>query len=223
MRTTPKVRFAICSTAFALATSVPVVVAQSGRTQIGQEKGAPIHLQDGQEQQMSLRSLIAFGESLFVARFTSEDGLGRPLTKGTGAPGQEARISISAPTTSARVGQPVLIQVQLKNVSDHELKVGRIVAQGQAELDYHINLLDAAGRAVPRTKYGAAAHSGLIDIVSRELVPVQPHQTVTQHTDLAKLFKITQPGTYTVRVGRIWPPSSKNIVWSNTLTLRITK
>lgn len=45
----------------------------------------PVHLEDGEEQRMPLGKLIAFGESLFVARFTTEDGLGRPQTKGTGA------------------------------------------------------------------------------------------------------------------------------------------
>lgn len=64
---------------------VGVGMAQNLDKQIGQEKGVPVHLQNSDEVRMPLRKLIAFGESLFIARFTTEDGLGRPLTKGTGA------------------------------------------------------------------------------------------------------------------------------------------
>lgn len=54
-----------------VAALIAVTLGQSLAAQIGQEKGLPLHLQDGQEQQMPLRKLIAFGESLFVARFTT--------------------------------------------------------------------------------------------------------------------------------------------------------
>lgn len=139
------------------------------------------------------------------------------------APAHEVSITISTPTPRVRLGQPIALSVQLKNQSGRKLEASRVVGEGQAELDYHVDLLDATRRAVPRTDYGAAANAGHIDIVSQVAVQIRPHQTVTQHTDLAKIFKITQPGTYTVRVGREWPPKSGKMEWSNTLTLTITK
>ncbi|MGH9734950.1 MAG: hypothetical protein ACRD8A_10220 [Candidatus Acidiferrales bacterium] len=81
-------------------------VAQAVGPQIGHEKGVPVHLRDGEEQQMPLRKLIAFGESLFVARFTSEDGLGRPQTKGTGEPLSDPSSPLVFPRNSNRISGP---------------------------------------------------------------------------------------------------------------------
>jgi hypothetical protein len=53
---------------------------------IGREVSVPVHLKDGEELERPLKDLIAFGETLFSANWTSQEGQGRPLTKGTGAP-----------------------------------------------------------------------------------------------------------------------------------------
>src|SRR5882762_8104331 len=64
-----------CSLAF-------VAKAQDAASQIGSEVGVPRHLQDGEEYQRSISQLIAFGEKLFTARWTVQEGAGRPLSKG---------------------------------------------------------------------------------------------------------------------------------------------
>jgi len=43
-----------------------------------------MHLQDGQEFQLAPAQLAAFGKTLFEAMWTSQEGAGRPMTKGTG-------------------------------------------------------------------------------------------------------------------------------------------
>src|SRR5438105_3674755 len=48
---------------------------------IGKEISVPAHLRDGQELETSIPELIAFGDKLFSARWTSQEGQGRPLTK----------------------------------------------------------------------------------------------------------------------------------------------
>ena len=63
--------------------SVDICMAQEGN--IGREVAIARHLQDGQEFDLSIRKLIAFGEKLFTARWTIQEGAGRPLSKGTGA------------------------------------------------------------------------------------------------------------------------------------------
>jgi hypothetical protein len=60
--------------------------AQDDRSQIGKEVAIPRHLQDGEEYQATIPQLIAFGEKLFTAKWTIQEGQGRPNTKGT-APG----------------------------------------------------------------------------------------------------------------------------------------
>ena len=58
--------------------------AQNATSQIGKEVAIPRHLQDGEEYQLTIPQLIAFGEKLFTAKWTSQEGQGRPNTKGTG-------------------------------------------------------------------------------------------------------------------------------------------
>ncbi len=53
-----------------------------------------------------LAKLIAFGKSLFTARFTTEDGLGRPLTKGTGAPLSDPSSPLVFPRNENRIFGP---------------------------------------------------------------------------------------------------------------------
>jgi len=61
--------------------------ALSGQTaQIGSEVAIPVHLQDGDEFTTPLSKLLRYGSQLFNAKFTVQEGAGRPLSKGTGAP-----------------------------------------------------------------------------------------------------------------------------------------
>jgi hypothetical protein len=69
--------------------------------QLGAEVSVPVHWQDGEEYQRSTRELIAYGEKLFTARWTIQEGAGRPLLKGTGAPLSDA----SEPLVFPQVGR----------------------------------------------------------------------------------------------------------------------
>ena len=74
--------------------------------QIGSERAVPIHLQNGQEFMIPLRDLIRFGEHLFTAMWTVEDGGGRPLTKGTGSPLSDPTTPLVFPRNFNRVSAP---------------------------------------------------------------------------------------------------------------------
>jgi cytochrome c peroxidase len=54
---------------------------------IGRELAVPVHLQDGDELTMAPVALAAFGQTLFTARWTTQEGQGRPLGSGTGNAG----------------------------------------------------------------------------------------------------------------------------------------
>jgi len=54
--------------------------------EIGQELSSYDRLEDGQEYAISLEELIQRGEAAFSAEWTPQQGGGRPLTKGNGAP-----------------------------------------------------------------------------------------------------------------------------------------
>lgn len=133
------------------------------------------------------------------------------------APGQAVSIAISTPNTNPHIGQAIPLTITLTNRSAQRIRVVRSTAENQAELTYVIAMLDSQGHPVPKT---ANAEPGII--VSEAGIHLEPGRKLAQHTELTKLFKITEPGTYTVRAGRRWPPMKGKIEWSNTLTLTVT-
>ena len=75
-------------------------------SQIGREVAIPVHLQNGEEYTLSTRNLIAFGKKLFTARWTSQEGAGRPLTKGTGNPVADPLAPLVFPRNFNRISGP---------------------------------------------------------------------------------------------------------------------
>jgi hypothetical protein len=79
------------------------LVGQSG---IGREVSVPRHLEEGEEFTVSLRELLDHGRRLFVANWTREEGGGRPLTKGTGAPLSDPTAPLVFPRNFNRISAP---------------------------------------------------------------------------------------------------------------------
>ena len=88
---------------FALAIALaPIAFAQ----QVGQEVAIPTHLQDGQEFTTPMSQLIKFGQQLFNAKFTIQEGAGRPMSKGTGAPISDPSSPLVFPRNFDRLSSP---------------------------------------------------------------------------------------------------------------------
>jgi len=66
----------------------------------------PRHLQDGEEYQLTIPQLVTFGEKLFTAKWTIQEGAGRPLTKGTGAPLSDPSDPLIFPRNFNRISGP---------------------------------------------------------------------------------------------------------------------
>lgn len=79
---------------------------QGPHGKIGQEVAIPVHLQDGEEFRTPVRALIAFGEKLFTAMWTSQEGAGRPLSKGTGAALSDPSDPLVFPRNFNRISGP---------------------------------------------------------------------------------------------------------------------
>jgi hypothetical protein len=89
------------------------LAAQAPASSIGREVAIAHHLADGQEFSIPLADLLAHGRLLFDANWTTQEGGGRPLTKGTGRPitdpsqplvGRRAFNRISAPDANSCAG-----------------------------------------------------------------------------------------------------------------------
>lgn len=73
---------------------------------IGQEVAVPSHLADGDEHDVSLPELLDHGKQLFAAVWTIQEGGGRPLTTGTGAPLADPSSPLVFPHNFNRVSAP---------------------------------------------------------------------------------------------------------------------
>jgi hypothetical protein len=69
-----------------LAVGILIPLAHAQDRQVGREVAIPEHLQNGQEFEASLTTLLDFGKQLFTANWTIQEGQGRPLAKGLGTP-----------------------------------------------------------------------------------------------------------------------------------------
>ena len=85
---------------------VIAALGQDHKSQIGREVAIPTHLQDGDEFTISTAELIQFGAKLFNAKFTVQEGAGRPLSKGTGMPISDLSSPIVFPRNFDRISSP---------------------------------------------------------------------------------------------------------------------
>src|SRR5712691_2469877 len=93
--------------AFGVLTLALAVWAQD-RSLIGKEVAIPRHLQDGEEYDLSIPKLIQFGEKLFTAKWTIQEGQGRPNVKGTanGPPLSDPSDPLLLPRNFNRISGP---------------------------------------------------------------------------------------------------------------------
>ena len=74
--------------------------------QIGAEKGLPVRLSPGQEFSLTPAELFEHGKHVFAANWTVQEGQGRPLAKGTGAPLADPGSPLVFPHDLNRVSGP---------------------------------------------------------------------------------------------------------------------
>ena len=97
-----------CRWLAALSPFILVIAAlgQDHDSKVGREVAIPVHLQDGEEFTIPLRHLIEYGSQLFDAKFTIQEGAGRPLSKGTGAPISDPSSPLVFPRNFDRLSSP---------------------------------------------------------------------------------------------------------------------
>ena len=96
----------LCSAAVLLLLLAISALGQGTSPQIGREVAIPAHLQDGDEFNIPLAQLIDYGRQLFNAKFTVQEGAGRPMSKGTGAAISDPSSPLLFPRNFDRVSSP---------------------------------------------------------------------------------------------------------------------
>ena len=75
-------------------------------SRVGREVAIPHHLKNGEEFTVPLSKLLQYGHKLFAANFTIQEGAGRPLSKGTGAPLSDPSDPLVFPRNFNRISGP---------------------------------------------------------------------------------------------------------------------
>ncbi len=132
-------------------------------------------------------------------------------------------LSVSQPTVKA--GGPIVVQVTVRNISDHLIGVEEDRTSTQ-ENNYRVTVLgkegnEAATTAFHRMLRGKPSHGDpeIVINTSELLVPLDPGKTLIDPIDLARMYSLG-PGTYTVRVERTFDNQAP--VRSNTVTITVT-
>lgn len=73
---------------------------------VGDERSIRHHLSNREQRHMSISEVIDAGRSLFMARWTIQDGQGRPLTKGNGKPLTDGTSPLVFPRNFNRISGP---------------------------------------------------------------------------------------------------------------------
>ena len=80
--------------------------AEAQRSPIGREVAIPRHLQNGEEFELPTEDLVRFERKLFTAKWTIQEGQGRPLSKGTGDPLSDLLSPLVFPRNFNRISGP---------------------------------------------------------------------------------------------------------------------
>ena len=122
-----------------------------------------------------------------------------------------------------KTNSEVRLSIALKNTTNHNISIP--VTMGPAEFVYQIEAKDAKGNAAPYTKYGRGV---MVDKTvgartSAIYVPLKPGETrQVAEVIVSKLFDLSKPGEYTIRVHR-YDDQNKVDIDSNELKLTVTK
>lgn len=110
------------------------------------------------------------------------------------------KVNAQLDRTGFRVGEPILVKIALRNVSNRDL----LVMTSSPHEDYKIEVFQENGQLAPMTRVGKNATPG-----KRRRTWGGPHEKVVKpfeelrtEIDVTVLYDLVKPGTYTVVVSR---------------------
>jgi hypothetical protein len=149
------------------------------------------------------------------------------------APPQAFSITIRSPARTWKVGSDLTITIRLENVSGQKLLLRKAPGQEQGELFMDVDVEDEHGHPPPRTKYfrvlrgiggddpARGPNEELLQAGSIQKKVLGPGESLTDGIVVSKLFDLSRPGNYTIRVRR-HDQGSDTIVVSNTIAVTVS-
>lgn len=127
-------------------------------------------------------------------------------------------LSVAAEKTSIKAGDPVSVRLEVKNLSDHDIDLSANIDDStDIDPNFVFEVRDGHGNVVPKK---AKQHPELAFGHPRPYV-LHPGKTLTEEESIGRLFDLSRPGRYTVRVSCSPRHSTQAAVTSNPVTLTI--
>lgn len=137
---------------------------------------------------------------------------------------RQPAIIITSQSATYVSGQPVRIQVSLRNTTDRGFTIIQSVGGGSGEQYYSVSVIGPDGKPAALTAYGAVVLKHIPVAGSRIMRTVKPGGTAkAEYVTVSRLFDMTAPGTYVVQVSRPSPSDSAVILKSNRLAIEVEK
>ena len=115
------------------------------------------------------------------------------------APVQPVTMTAFLDKTVYQTGQPIVLEVDLKNTGTQEAVVGMTADQ---ESQFHFLITEASGRVVPRTAIGDLCFTPLERVAANAPVKIQSGATRRCRFNLTDLYGLLRTGHYTLTVSR---------------------
>jgi len=120
------------------------------------------------------------------------------------------RLQLTAQPERARqaTGGPVFIKTKLSNVHSRSVRLSLT----QQEFDYRVTVTDASGVEAPLTEWGKKLKLGEAFPIRQTTSDIEPGRDEQVTVEVSKVYDLSRPGTYTVRVVRngVWPESEED-------------
>jgi hypothetical protein len=111
-------------------------------------------------------------------------------------------LEITAPQSTVVSGKQIAIQVILKNISKGELRLGKSIAENQADYLDHAAVRDERGNLLAKKEYdsdGAGGTGGMADISLMTVITytLKPGEVLKESMDLTNIYDMSKVGKYT--------------------------
>jgi hypothetical protein len=132
-------------------------------------------------------------------------------------------ISLKAEKLIVKAGDPVLVTLQLKNISNQELIPGWGGASdslGVIDGVDRFDVRDLKGHSIPKK----SPQPSKFPLSSGMSFGMKPDETRSYQQDFSRWYDLSQPGSYTIQASRLVSENGKEaLLKSNKITITITK
>jgi hypothetical protein len=144
---------------------------------------------------MKLPQLL-LAAAVACASASAQGANGDPRTPVVVSTRLQLHAEMESPTV--KLGEPVVVKFQLKNVFSAAIRI----TDAWASYDYELVVTDASGKEPPRTALGLKILRGDYTLLRSIGLDLDPGEQIEASIDIATIYLLTQPGTYSVRAMR---------------------